>query len=92
MAERRIDDGLHHFGRRIGLADPFESRVGTDAYQNRILTTGRLRRDVLDSQNLADDFGNLHGSSGCDDEQTIYETHAKAPRRKVFTAASTVQT
>src|SRR5207244_13007581 len=61
VAERGIDDRLHHLGRRIRLADSFETGVGADAYQYRILAAGRLRLDVRDAENLADDLGDLHG-------------------------------
>ena len=65
VAERRIDDRLDHLGRRIGLADPFEPGVGADPHQHRILAAGRLGGDVLNAQNLADDFGDFHGLTVC---------------------------
>ena len=60
VAERRVDDRLDHFGRRVGLADPFQARVGAHADEHRILAAGRLGLDVLDAQDLADDLGDFH--------------------------------
>ena len=60
VAERGVDDRLHHLGRRIRLADAFEAVVGADADEHRVLAAGGLRLDVRDAENLADDLGDLH--------------------------------
>src|SRR6185295_6201959 len=61
VAERRVDDRLHDLRRRIRFADPFETVVGADSHQHNVLTTSSLSHDRLTTQNLADDFSDLHG-------------------------------
>ena len=62
VAERRVDDRLDHLGRRVGLADAFQARVGANAHEHGVLAAGRLGLNVLNPQDLANDLGDFHGS------------------------------
>src|SRR5262249_25031700 len=60
VAERGVDDRLDHLRIRVGLANPFETRVGADTDEDRVLAAGRFRLDVWNAKDLTDDFGDLH--------------------------------
>ena len=67
VAEGSIDDGFDHFGLRIRFANPFQPVVGTNAHKHCILAAGGFVLDVRDAEELADDFGDFHDTSLCEE-------------------------
>ena len=60
VTERRVDDCFDDFRGRIGFAHTFQPVVCTDSDNDGVLTAGCFGLDRLDSDNLTDDFCNLH--------------------------------
>ena len=99
MAVRRIDDGFDDFGRRIGLADAFQTGIRAHADEHDILATGGLLLDRFNSQDLADDFLYFHaisraGSSGltrCVERLISPYSNVGKPRSGTFYGRSCLQ-
>jgi hypothetical protein len=60
VTERRVHDGLDDFRGCIRFADAFQAAVRAHPDQNDILATGGLMLYGGNSEDLADDVGNLH--------------------------------